>query len=70
MVITGHIPVTETFGLSAEMRSATSGYAFWQCTFARWEKAPANVAAEVIKKIRERRGLPPDIPKADKFVEA
>jgi elongation factor 2 len=69
-VIAGYIPVAETFGLSAEMRSATSGHAFWQCTFAHWEKTPENVAAEVIKKIRERRGLPPEIPKPDKFIDA
>jgi elongation factor 2 len=68
-VIVGHIPVAETFGLSAEMRSATSGYAFWQCTFDRWEKTPENVAAEVIKQIRERRGLPLEIPKPDKFID-
>ena len=68
-VIAGYIPVAETFGLSAEMRSATSGHAFWQCTFAHWEKTPENVAAEVIKKIRGRRGLPPEIPKPDKFID-
>jgi elongation factor 2 len=69
-VIAGYVPVAETFGLSAEMRSATSGHAFWQCTFDHWEKTPENVAAEVIKKIRERRGLPPEIPKPDKFIDA
>ena len=68
-VIAGYIPVAETFGLSAEMRSATSGHAFWQCTFAHWEKTPENVAAEVIGQIRRRRGLPPEIPKPEKFID-
>jgi elongation factor 2 len=68
-VIAGHIPVRETFGLSAEMRSATSGHAFWQCTFALWEKIPEGVAAEVIEQIRRRRGLPPEIPKPEKFID-
>jgi len=68
-MITGYIPVAETFGLSAEMRSATSGHAFWQCTFDHWEKAPENVTAEVIKQIRERRGLPPEIPKPSRFID-
>jgi len=68
-MITGYIPVAETFGLSAEMRSATSGHAFWQCTFDHWEKVPENVAVEVIKKIRERKGLPPEIPSARKFID-
>jgi len=67
--ITGYIPVAETFGLSAEMRSATSGHAFWQCTFDHWEKTPESIAAEVIKQIRERRGLPPEIPSPKKFID-
>jgi len=67
--VTGYIPVAETFGLSAEMRSATSGHAFWQCTFDHWEKAPESVAAEVIKQIRERRGLSPDVPSPNKFID-
>jgi elongation factor 2 len=68
-VIAGYIPVAETFGLSAEMRSATSGHAFWQSTFAHWEKTSESVSAEVIKKIREKRGLPPEIPKPEKFID-
>ena len=67
--VTGYIPVAETFGLSAEMRSATSGHAFWQCTFDHWEKAPESVAAEVIKQIRERRGLSPEVPSPNKFID-
>jgi elongation factor 2 len=68
-MITGHIPVAETFGLSAEMRSATSGHAFWQCTFDHWEKVPENIAKEVVRQIRERKGLPPETPTADMFME-
>jgi elongation factor 2 len=67
--ITGYIPVAETFGLSAEMRSATSGHAFWQCTFDHWEKAPDSVASEVIGAIRKRRGLPEKIPSPSKFID-
>jgi len=68
-LITGYIPVAETFGLSAEMRSATSGHAFWQCTFDHWEKAPENVAAEIIKQTRERKGLPSEVPSPKKFID-
>lgn len=67
--ITGYIPVAETFGLSVEMRSATSGYAFWQFAFDHWEKIPKNLANEVIKRLRERRGLPEEIPKPQMFVD-
>ncbi|MEM2690704.1 MAG: elongation factor EF-2, partial [Candidatus Bathyarchaeia archaeon] len=68
-VIDGLIPVAETFGLSAEMRSATSGHAFWQCAFSHWEKVPENIAAEVIRHIRERKGLPPETPTSDMFID-
>lgn len=67
--VTGYIPVAETFGLSADMRSATSGHAFWQCTFDHWEKAPESVAAEVIRQVRERRGLSSEIPRPSKFID-
>jgi len=67
--VTGYIPVAETFGLAADMRSATSGHAFWQCSFDHWDKAPESVAAEVIKQVRERRGLSPEIPSPKKFID-
>lgn len=69
MMITGYIPVAETFGLSADMRSTTSGHAFWQSTFDHWEKVPENVAHNVIKVIRERRGLKAEVPKASEFID-
>ena len=68
-MITGFLPVAETFGLSADMRSATSGHAFWQTQFDHWEKVPESIAMEVIAEIRKRRGLPEEIPKANKFID-
>ena len=68
-MITGYIPVAETFGLAADMRSATSGHAFWQSTFDHWEKVPQNVASDMIKEIRERRGLAPEIPSPKRFID-
>jgi len=68
-MISGYIPVAQTFGLAADMRSATSGHAFWQSTFDHWEKTPENIALTIIQEIRKRRGLPPEIPTADKFID-
>jgi len=68
-MITGYIPVAETFGLAAELRSATSGHAFWQSTFDHWEKMPENIASNVIQEIRKRKGLSPQIPPANKFID-
>jgi elongation factor 2 len=68
-LITGYIPVAETFDLSAEIRFSTSGRVFWQSTFDHWERVPEKMAKEIIRKIRTTRGLPPEVPKPDKFVE-
>jgi elongation factor 2 len=68
-MINGYIPVAETFGLAAELRSATSGHAFWQTQFDHWEKVPENIALLVIEEIRKRRGLPKEIPKPSKFID-
>jgi len=68
-MINGYMPVSETFGLSADMRSATSGHAFWQTQFDHWEKVPENLALSVIEEIRKRRGLSSEIPRPSKFID-
>jgi elongation factor 2 len=68
-VITSFIPVAETFGLPEELRSATSGRAFWQSIFDHWEKLPEKLEAKVIIETRKRKGLPSEIPKAERFLE-
>ncbi|UCF45310.1 MAG: elongation factor EF-2 [Candidatus Bathyarchaeota archaeon] len=68
-VITGYIPVAETFGLSAELRSVTSGRAFWQSMFDHWEKVPEKLEAKTIKEVRKRKGLPSEVPKPERFLE-
>jgi elongation factor 2 len=68
-LIRSHIPVAETFGLSEELRSATSGHAVWQSTFSDWKKLPGKLEAKIIAKIRERKGLPSDIPQAQRFLD-
>ncbi|MEM2118822.1 MAG: hypothetical protein QW840_01725, partial [Candidatus Bathyarchaeia archaeon] len=61
--------VAETFGLASEMRSATSGRAFWQSTFDHWARVPEKTATQLITQMRAKKGLPPTIPTAEKFVE-
>ena len=68
-IITSFIPVAETFGLPEELRSATSGRAFWQSMFDRWEKVPENLEAKLIIETRKRKGLPSEVPKAERFLE-
>ena len=68
-MINGYMPVSETFGLSAEMRSATSGHAFWQTQFDHWEKVPESLALSVVEEIRKRRGLSSEIPRPSRFID-
>ena len=68
-VVTGFLPVAETFGLAAQLRSATSGRAFWQLVFDRWAEMPKERETEVITRIRKQKGLPPEIPSPDTFAE-
>jgi translation elongation factor EF-G len=68
-VITCLIPVAETIGISQELRSTTSGRAFWQSTFHQWEKMPEKLEAKVINETRRRKGLTPQVPKPEQFVE-
>jgi elongation factor 2 len=67
--ITGFVPVAETFGLSEELRSATSGRAFWQSVFDHWETVPQKLEVKVIAEVRKRKGLPAEVPKAERFLE-
>ncbi len=68
MRVIAEIPVAESFDLAAELRSASSGRAFWGTEFSRWAPVPENMLEELVKKIRERKGLPPEIPKPEDFV--
>ncbi|MFX0113076.1 MAG: GTP-binding protein [Candidatus Hodarchaeota archaeon] len=66
-VVTGELPVAESFGITAELRSETSGFAFAQMVFDHWEKVPGNpmlsasegggLAREFVEKTRERKGM-------------
>ncbi len=68
-IITAYIPVSETFDFSKELRSATSGRAFWQTFFDHWEKMPQKLNMQVVAVLRQRKGLSPEIPNAEKFME-
>jgi elongation factor 2 len=68
-IISGYIPVSETFDFSKELRSATSGRAFWQMFFDHWERMPKKLTLQVITDLRQRKGLTPEVPKAEKFME-
>ncbi len=51
------IPVAEMIGWSSDLRSATEGRGTSSLVDQQFEKIPAAIQAEVIKKIRDRKGL-------------
>lgn len=61
--IKGILPTVQTLGDFAEnIRSSTSGRAFWGYEFTGFEIVPTSLEAEVIHEIRKRKELPEEIP--------
>ena len=57
-VISGYIPVAETFGLSKELRSSHFGSSFLADVLDHWEQVPEKLGLKIITEIRNRKGLP------------
>jgi len=68
MHLVSELPVSETFDLSDQLRSATAGKAFWGTEFARWAPVPSSLVVDTVKKIRERKGLSPNPPRPEEFM--
>jgi elongation factor G len=51
-VITAFVPLSEMFGYTTDLRSATQGRATSTMHFERYEQAPKNIAEEVIAKVQ------------------
>ncbi|HEX54585.1 MAG: elongation factor EF-2 [Candidatus Altiarchaeales archaeon] len=69
VTIEGMLPVAESFGFAGDIRSVSEGHALWSTENAGFEKLPSELLDSVIRKIRERKGLPLEIPKAEEFME-
>jgi len=67
--IVGEIPTAETFDLSEVLRGATSGRALWGLEFLKWAPVPASMMKEIIASVRKRKGLSPEPPKAEDFID-
>jgi len=69
VIVKAEMPVAESFGLADELRSSTQGRAFWATQFSRWAPVPESMQADIIRQIRERRGLSATPPRAEEFYE-
>lgn len=75
MTLLAYLPVMESFGFTADLRSNTGGKAFPQCTFDHWEPMTGNVYAgsgkvvDVIASVRKRKGLKEGIPDVSQYLD-
>jgi elongation factor 2 len=63
--VLAEIPIAESFDLATELRGSTAGKAIWGTEFSRWAPVPDSMLEDLIKKIRERKGLPPKPPSVE-----
>ncbi len=68
-ILQGEIPAAETFDLSESMRGATAGKAVWNTSFKGWAPVPNSILGQIISSIRKRKGLPPEVPKPEEFID-
>jgi len=59
-IIASRVPVAEMFGFATSIRGATQGRVLWSTENAGFEPMPENMQGDVVRKIRERKGLSPE----------
>jgi len=70
-----YLPVAESFGFTADLRSNTGGQAFPQCVFDHWKVVQGDPfekgskAEELVLGTRKRKGLNDEIPPLDRFLD-
>jgi elongation factor 2 len=75
MTLLAYLPVMESFGFTADLRSHTGGKAFPQCSFDHWEPmtgdpyTPGNKCNETVLSIRDRKGLKDGVPAISQYLD-
>mmetsp|Transcript_8653 Transcript_8653/g.36072 ORF Transcript_8653/g.36072 Transcript_8653/m.36072 type:complete len:840 (-) Transcript_8653:50-2569(-) len=73
--IKAYLPVMESFGFTADLRSHTGGQAFPQCVFDHWQMMntdpldPTSRTGTIVTEIRKRKGSKLEIPTLDTFLD-
>jgi len=74
-MVRAYLPVNESFGFTADLRSNTGGQAFPQCVFDHWQIFPGDPFDDktrpfaVIQDARKRKGLKEGLPKLDDYLD-
>jgi len=75
MQVKAHLPVNESFGFTADLRSNTGGQAFPQAVFDHWQVMGGDPfedgtkPAQIVAHTRKRKGLKEGIPPLDNFFD-
>lgn len=73
--IKAYLPVMESFGFTADLRSHTGGQAFPQCVFDHWAQMntdpldPESKTGVIVAGIRKRKGSKLEIPPLESFID-
>merc|ERR1712168_130965 len=76
-VVKAHLPVNESFGFTADLRSNTGGQAFPQCVFDHWQDMPGNPMDmnanskpyNIVVETRKRKGLKEGLPDLHNYLD-
>jgi len=74
-VVKAYLPVNESFGFTADLRSNTGGQAFPQCVFDHWQVMPGDPMQEstkpneVVEETKKRKGLKPGNPDLGNYLD-
>jgi elongation factor 2 len=74
-VVKAYLPVNESFGFTADLRSNTGGQAFPQCVFDHWQILPGDPfestskPAQIVIETRKRKGLKEGIPELANYLD-
>jgi elongation factor 2 len=75
MTLLAYLPVLESFGFTADLRSNTGGKAFPQCSFDHWEPMSGSPydngtkTNETVINVRKRKGLADGVPELSKYLD-
>ena len=69
VIIEAKAPVAEMFGFASAIRSATGGRVLWNTENTGFEPLPRQLQDDVVKQIRERKGLKPEPYPASYYME-
>ena len=69
VILKALLPVANSFGLAAELRSETEGRAIWGTQFDKFERLPRELQEQVVRETRKRKGLKPEPPQPEEYME-